>query len=762
MLENLENNDIVITKQKKQILKYLSDNKKILNLRIMTLKEFKDTYFGYINEQAIYYLIKKYNYRYEIAKMYLDNFLFLPDLKKELEENNLIIKEPLFKEAIKRIVVIDYDLDPYIKEEIEKYDHLYIKEQTGNYLPPVYEFDQLEEEVNYVALKIIELLKTVSIDHISLVNVGNEYEMAIKRIFSFYNIPINLNIKKTIYGTLSVQQFIKNLKETKNIDQALSDIKQDEIYNAIVDICNKYQFKELDDIVIYMIEQELKNKKLSSKKLEHAINIVDIDEINSDNYYFILGFNQGILPMIYKDEDYLSDKKKSFLGILTSLQKNILEKEQIKTKLTNYKNIYLSYKLSSNSEEYYKSSLIDELGLEIKKDESTNYNHSVIYNKLNLACKLDKLIKFNEHTKDLNVLYSNYPNINYLTYDNKYQKIDKDLFLKYIDNKILLSYSSIDNYYRCGFKYYINNILKLNKYEETFMTFVGNLFHYILSLAFNDNFDFEQEFSNYIKDKELSNKEQFFISKLKKDLLFVIETIKEQDQNTSLDKALYEQKVYVNKDKSIKITFMGIIDKLKYEKFDNKTIVAIIDYKTGTPEVNLNNTIYGIQMQLPIYLYLAKNSKLENVEIAGFYLQKIVHNKLVYQKNDYEKEVKKLYRLDGYSNSNTDILSKLDTNYTDSNMIKGMKTSSKGFYQYTKVLETNQIDKLIDIVDQKIDEATTNILDANFDINPKKIGQNLVGCEFCSFKDICYKKEGDIVYLEEQNYKDFLGGDNNA
>ena len=295
------------------------------------------------------------------------------------------------------------------------------------------------------------------------------------------------------------------------------------------------------------------------------------------------------------------------------------------------------------------------------------------------------------------------------------------------------------------------------------MTYIGNLFHDILSKAFLPNFNFEEEFNNYIKDKKHTNKELFFINKLKQDLIYTIDVIKKQDNYNSLDNALYEQKIFVNKDKNIKITFMGIIDKLKYKNIDNKNILAIIDYKTGNPEIDINNSYYGISMQLPIYLYLSKHLDLENVEIAGFYLQKVIHSKLNYQENkDYFKELEKLYRLEGYSNSNTDILNKFDNSYDTSEVITGLKTSKNGFYNYTKVLNSEQINKLINIVDEKIDNAVDNILSGDFSINPKKIGKELKGCEFCKFKDICYMKEDDIILLEEKNYKEFLGGEENA
>lgn len=763
MFDKLKDNDLVITNDKKSILKYLNTNKKLLNLRIMTLNEFKNLYFGTYNEEAIYYLVKNYGYKYDVTKMYLNNFLFIDELKKELLENNLIIKTPLFKDSIKRIVVINTFVDPYIQKEIDKYENIKIDLKKGNVNNLVYEFKTIEDEINFVCTSIIKLLDKISIDKIYLVNLSEEYMTPLRRIFKFYNIPINLNMAKNIYGTNNVKIFLNKLKESNSIDEALENLEKNEIYEKIISICNKYTFKNLDETIIYLIEQELKKTTIRPKKIKNAVSIANLDEINNDNYYFILGFNQGNLPKVYKDEEYLSDSKKRILGVFTSLEKNINEKEKLKNIITNFSNITLSYKLKSNKEDLYKSSLIDELGLEIKTNIVEEYNYSNIYNEISLAKKLDKLIKFNEYDSNLNLLYSNYKNIPYLNYNNQYKGIDKTLFNKYINNKLLLSYSSIDNYYRCGFRYYIANVLKLNKYEETFMTYIGNLFHYILSIAFEDNFNFEFEFNNYIKDKELSNKEKFFIDKLKEDLLFTIETIKKQDNYTSLNNALYEQKIYVNKDKNIKITFMGIIDKLKYADIDNKKIVAIIDYKTGNPEIDLNNLIYGISMQLPIYLYLANNSNLGNVEVAGFYLQKIIHNKLNYQENkDYELEKSKLYRLEGYSNSDTNILDKLDSNYFDSTMIKGMKTSSKGFYAYSKILDNTQIEKINNIVDNKINEAVDNILNANFDINPKKIDKDLKGCEYCSFKDICYMKDEDIVNLKQKNYNDFLGGDYNA
>ena len=64
-----------------------------------------------------------------------------------------------------------------------------------------------------------------------------------------------------------------------------------------------------------------------------------------------------------------------------------------------------------------------------------------------------------------------------------------------------------------------------------------------------------------------------------------------------------------------------------------------------------------------------------------------------------------------------------------------------------------------DKVEEKIIEAGNNILNGNFNINPKRIGDELIGCKYCKFKDLCYKTKKDIVKLEEINNLKFLGGE---
>ena len=62
------------------------------------------------------------------------------------------------------------------------------------------------------------------------------------------------------------------------------------------------------------------------------------------------------------------------------------------------------------------------------------------------------------------------------------------------------------------------------------------------------------------------------------------------------------------------------------EKTNNFVVEDLVDNDLNEDRKDINNMIYGIGMQLPIYLYLVKKNNLfPNSIIVGFYLQKIIN-----------------------------------------------------------------------------------------------------------------------------------------
>ena len=778
LIDYLKDNSILVIPNniKENVLKLIRSNNNKLNIKIFSLDELiKNLTFDF-DENTINFLMKKYNINYNIGKLYLDNIKYInEDSDNEKLHNlfniknivdNYLIKDKLFLKLIKNkeIIIYGYDyINKYQYSVLKKLDNVKIIDKEYKiYNHDVYKFDNLENEVIFVAEKISELLDSgIDINNIFVANLDSNYKIIIKRIFDMYDIPINISEKISIYETNIGKYFINNLDN--NIDNLLDDIKNifnmdnkynSDIFKKIVNVLNKFYFTNDYVSVKESIIEVMKHTFISNVIYDNAINEINImnNYIDDDKYVFLVGFNLNSIPNTYKDEDYINDDIKP-INLEKSYEMNIINKELYYKIICNIKNLYISYKEKYLNESFYPSLLIDEYNMNVLEYDFKYSNYSLNINEILLTKYLDNLIKFNDINSNLSLLYSNYY-IPYYSYDNRISGINKNSLYKYLNNTLNLSYSSMDNFYHCAFKFYLSNILKIDKYEDTIQTYIGNMFHYVLSKAFLDNFDFDNTVNYFIENNKYpdSFKSKYFLNKVLDELRFVIDTIRYQNTLGNMDETFYERKVNVLKSGIININFKGFIDKLL--KKDNS--IVIIDYKTYMVDINLRYIPYGLSMQLPVYLYLTKNID-KDYEIIGFYLQQILFGKFNKKNGKKLIELKKdSLKLKGYSIGNENKLSIFDKTYFDSELIQGMKLTNNGFSYYSKVLTEKQIDNLVDITDNKINECINSIENANFDINPKMINGENIGCKYCKYKDICYKTNRDIVELEDIKDLSFL------
>lgn len=760
IVDDLIKNKIVYEYRKKYMLK---------DVKFISFSEFNNRYFFSYDNKSVYYLMNKYNYKYDVAKVYIDNLYYITDgyyeseklnflksIKEELDKEKLLSYDIYFKDLLNFKNVYVYSkktISKFYKSIFDKLNVTYLTDEIEtNKTYKIYEFKDIKSEVTFICEKIIELIKSgVDINKIKLCNVKDNYINSVIRIFKLYNIPISELVKTSLYSISIGKYFIDNLTNNRYeiIEKLSNNFKENtEEINELINILNKYTWCDnLLDIKSILIE-EVKNTYVKVSELKNKVEVINIfDIVMDDEYVFLLNFNHGEIPNINKDLEYITDNIKNEINLELTVEKNLNSYNDTLKFINSVKNITISYKLNDGSLKYLISTLSENMDYTIIKDYKFSFNLSNLSNKLELSNYLDIYSKYGEIDKNLPILLSNYKNINYMSYNSKFKGIDKSK----LDEKLVLSYTSMDNYYRCAFRYYIENVLKLTTYEETFMAFIGNIYHYILSIMEKEDFDLDKEYESYIKNAniEFSKKELFFLNKLKKELSFVIEVIKEQSTYSTLDKRYYEEKIIV--DKGNNNLFMGFVDKIMYSNTLLGDVVSIVDYKTGNPSVSVESIKTGIGMQLPIYMYLiSKSSKFNRPIFGGFYLQKVlpplVNRDGISSYNDLKKNNLKLQ---GYSNSDVFILSLVDKTYENSKVIKSLRTSSKGFYAYSKVLSSSDIKHIIESVDEKIDNAISEIRNANFTINPKRVGKVNVGCEYCKYKDICNVRENDIVTLEE-------------
>lgn len=757
---------------KMQILLEQREQTTLYNLKFMTKEEFKNNYYFSYNEKTLFYLMKKYHYNLDVAKVYLKNLYvidetknysneklnFLKNLKIELKQENLLIENPNFKKYLstKKILTLNYyDLDKYEEEML----NTKVEIPKCNLNTKVVECQTIEEEVNYVCLKILALLnKGIDINKIFLANISNDYYYILTKIFKYYNIPINLDTKNSIYSTTVVSNYLKT-KELNLLDKTKNTINR-KLINVLSSLSS---LDDKTDEYNSLLIDKLKNTYLPIKKKKDAVNIKDIynDIFQDDEYIFVLGFNQDVLPKMEKDISYINDDIKEEVSLYKTSYLNKRNKETLIFILSNIKNLYLSYKLSTPFSSFYKSSLISDLNLEIITPPEDTYTNSNIYNKLRLAEKLDLYHLYGEKQLGLEKLYSHYQ-IPYNTYSNKFTGINNDTYLTNLPYPLKLSYTSLNSYNECSFKYYIKYVLKLDKYEDTFQAFIGSLYHNILSLYLKTSFNFEEEYQKYIQKRQLTLKERLLLIRIKKDLLHLIETLKKQQLITGYDNALYEKKIDISIDKNVSVVFTGIIDKIMYYQKVEDTFFTIVDYKTGTIDTHIEPMKYGLNMQLPVYLYLIHYSKVfSNPIFTGIYYQNILFQYPTWtDKKDKEEIYKDNLMLQGYSTTDTNILARFDSTYEKSEYIKSMSyTDEKGFGNYAKVMDNDTLYNLVNYTKNHISKKTDLILQSDFSINPKVYAGKNIACEFCQYKDLCYMRETDQVYYDKVEDLTFLGGE---
>ena len=379
------------------------------------------------------------------------------------------------------------------------------------------------------------------------------------------------------------------------------------------------------------------------------------------------------------------------------------------------------------------------------ENNSTSYCYSDKLNRYRFSKKLDQFSKYHIRENDLERLYATYGKNDYQKFDHGYKQINKQ-----INKAVELSYSQINSFYQCPFKYYVEKVLKLNDEKSQFYMQLGNIFHEVLKEVFENDITDEKNINDIIDKKinkviklhQYTESEKYFTKSLKQELLKDIEIIRNQHQQIGFDNYEYEKQVDIKIDENI--SFNGVIDKLIHKQIDNDKLIAVVDYKTGSEEYKENMIEDGLSLQLPSYLYLtSKLFEKENKKYAGFYIQHLINTDNKYEVNK-PIEVKKLnsMKLNGKSNSdeNFNILEHFDQNFRESELIN-IYVSKEDKISYKKGIDNVGIDKLIQLTEEKISEAGKAILKNDFPILPYEYEE---ACKHCTYSDICYRKSSDL------------------
>ena len=751
--------------QKEEVL--LSHSLVLEDSSIYTLSSFQKKYPYRYSNQTLDFIMEQEQVCLDVAKLYLKQICSYPveklssqkgkhltSLKEELLRCSLLTYNSLFEKKLLSSKIICYlprskDLDLLLNGVEVSYQELSNKKVD----PTIYELDNKEMEISFVGEKIHELLqKGVDINSIYVCNLDEDYKDTIQRIFSWQGIPFHGQNHPMVSMTPLGSKFLELLKEYP-IYEALEKLKEtmkptdEDIYNQIITCINEFGYlKHAKEFII----DQLSSTPVAQGVMENTLKEISLEELpfQKDAYIFLLQGISSILPKTYKDEDYFSDEEKRILGGATSLDKNLSSKEVTSQTLFSLNHLVVTYPKVKDGKECMLTSLLDELKDSVVKGSSLSFLASDFYNQMYYAQELDEYVKYHTISKEFSFLKNHYQ-IPYATYDHSFTGIS------YRPDKIYLSYTSLDQYQKCPFSYYISHVLKLKTSQETFSIFIGNLFHKILETYFQGNKDWEVLYEKECQNYPSTYKEKFFLAKLKQTLALVIQIIEEQMTHSKLDQLKTEEKLVIEVNSEISITFQGKIDKILYHQEKDKTICVLIDYKTGNAQMKKEYMPLGFHLQLPLYLYLI--SQKPHVVVGGIYLQNILPPRFSDDsKSTLDSQMKKALRLQGFSHFSFDVLEMVDENFKNSSSIASLKVNLDGsFSKNAKVLYEEDYSVLLNLAKEKIVETGQSISKGEFAIQPKKIDYTVnISCEYCPYQDLCYHEYKDYLFLSSD--KTFL------
>ena len=737
---------------REEILKKIATKKGIFRISFLSLEEFIEHYlFKIKREEALFYLLEKKEENLSILKEKLA-LLYLIDPKKnyknkklkelqklyqELEENHFLEKDLSFKNYLKNyeICVLGYPyLENYQKAVLEEVNAQILSYEEKFTYPPVHAFKNQEMEIALIASKIKELhdSKKIPYKKIILANVKEDDVYLITQIFKDFQIPVTGLVKHNLYATGMVKNYLKTLNS--------SDVKDMSVRKKIVSIENRLLHIPKDNSCYrLLLEDALRETYLDEVSYQDAVAIMDFYHLVplEDTMVFVIGFNQNILPKVFKDENYLSDSDIQELNAMTSLEKNKKYKEVTKHLLKSIPNLFLSYRISAFSGTFYPSSCILEEGMQVIENDKLDYQFSRIYSSIQAGEMLDKFYTYGEKHEDLEKLLGSIEEFPYQKYQHQYRKVS---FQIPKDTPYYLSYTSLNDYALCKFKFYAKNILKLDSYEQTFPATLGSIYHEVLRHIYDASFDFESKWNEVISRFELSQKEHVLLKRLKKELAFIIPVIEEQDSKSAFSKRLFEQKIEIPLGDNVFLK--GFIDKISFCELYGTNYYAIYDYKTGSVTLDLDHIKDGLYLQLPLYQVLLEKSKLlPHAQLTGLFYQQ-----LLLPSKDQKTKLSNL-KLRGYVTDNEEALSIFDETYENSEVIKGLKVTQNGFSKNSKILTEEESLSMLNQTYEQILKMKDEILQSDFIINPKRLKGENISCKYCPFKDVCFQQEEDVITL---------------
>lgn len=649
------------------------------------------------------------------------------------------------------------------------------------------------EQINDKQERLEELRKKIVLPLITFKNRVSENKTVTEITKEIYNFIIQNKINEILdkklkaYGSMEISdEYNTSYKLLISVFEDLCKVFKDE----------KITFDKYKDL----LEVGLNSCELGKiPATQDQVIFGDTERTRSNDLkiVFVIGINDGCFPKANKQEGFLNDNDRQILqenGI--ELAKNSIDslyEEQFniyRTLTTPQEVLYLSYssqdkegaslrpsilikKIKRMYPELEEQSDIIEKNYEITNElasfeEALNIYKDYLENKEIPSKEWEDILRY-FYKKDRKRFERATSGI---YYTNKAQEISKENLQKLYGSNLKTSISRLEQYRRCPFSFHLTYGLKLKEKEELKMEAIdtGSFMHEVIDAFFKKIDEDEKNL------KELSEEEiKIIVNKIVIELLettryyIFSSSAKYRLLTRRLKKVVYQSIIYIvyslqNSDFNIlghelefsntgkyntiklevdgkKVEITGKIDRVDTAKLSDKQYVRIIDYKSSSKDLDLNQIYAGLQIQL--ITYLDAICEQTDFEASGVLYMGLIDNVVKNAKNLSEEEIankiRNNFKMKGLILADISVVKLMDNKLqTGASDIIPVYISKDGTLSEKKssIISKTNFDELQKDVKQIIREISKEILQGKIDIKPYNYRKK-TGCDYCKYKTIC-------------------------
>jgi ATP-dependent helicase/nuclease subunit B len=440
--------------------------------------------------------------------------------------------------------------------------------------------------------------------------------------------------KKDNYLNTSKQSRIwkelMNILDQFNTVMGETEISRDDYYLMLKDILSKnevMEIPELKDTVLFGISNQIRQ--------------------NAVRETFLVGAVSGEFPKIpeqkgiFTNEDRRILKEKNF-PIEGDMESQILiERYHAYAVATDAsEKLFVSYHLSDGKSECRQSELIDSIeeifpDIEVVKNSEHVYDNltweaafslmAQKYREINSKYESSLIEAIGENSQYSGRLES----LKRIDDEEQFQLKNHETANKLFGTDVNLSASRIEKFYSCKFGYFCQYGIKAKerKPAEIDALKYGTVMHYIFEnmmsrkdiLSLNSHemtTEISKLIDKYIEEqlggkKVLSSRDLYMLNRLNKTAAVVISHMTEEMKESKFKPEYFELSLgesdnfpplVIKDENGHNITISGKIDRMDFYEGKDGKYVRIIDYKTGNKTFKMSEVLFGLNLQMLIYL----------------------------------------------------------------------------------------------------------------------------------------------------------------